>query len=376
MIKRGWIDADAHVREPRDIWRRYMPAQFTGRGPFEPEYAPNTLVVDGIRLPRPTYLTERSLRARGEIAERYRSAAEAAWDARSQLAAMDREGIAEAVLYPTRGLLASSASAVDPALALAIARAYNTWLSEFRRHDRKRLHGAAIVPLLDVDGAIVEARHAILELGHCAIAIRPNPVNGRNLYDPAYAPFFACIEELGVALAIHEGGGAQMPTLGADRLGPGTHLMQHAACHPFEQMFALMTLVFGGVLERHPRLRVAFLESGSGWLPYWLDRLDSHRDWLGAELPEIRLSPAEYFRRQCWISADCEDHQLSFVIQAAGDQNLVFASDYPHPDAHFPDAVAQFRALPGVSPDSLERILTENPRRLYGLSDTPGGSGA
>jgi predicted TIM-barrel fold metal-dependent hydrolase len=145
--------------------------------------------------------------------------------------------------------------------------------------------------------------------------------------------------------------------------------MQHACCHPMEQMFALMTLTVGGVLARHPGLRVVFLESGAGWLPYWLHRLDEHYEWLGAEVPDLPEPPSFYFRRQGWISTECGEPHLSHLFEALGHDRLVFATDYPHPDSQYPEAVRTFLAQPAVSPAAFRRILDENPRALYGVED-------
>src|SRR5439155_925091 len=111
-------------------------------------------------------------------------------------------------------------------------------------------------------------------------------------------------------------------------------------------------LILTGVLERHPTLRVAFLESGSAWLPYWLDRMDGHLETWGKLLPAVRMKPSEYFRRQCVISTDPEDGAVEAVVRLVGDDCLVWASDYPHPDALFPGAVRwpfQAASAPGLS---------------------------
>ena len=112
-------------------------------------------------------------------------------------------------------------------------------------------------------------------------------------------------------------------------------------------MTAAVALLLGGVLERHPGLRVAFLESGTGWLPYWLARLDEHREWMeDTECAGLSLTPREYFARQCVISSDPEDTLTAFVIGTVGADHVMWASDFPHPDAHFPDAVDVFLARP------------------------------
>ena len=123
------------------------------------------------------------------------------------------------------------------------------------------------------------------------------------------------------------------------------------------------------MLERHDELRVAFLESGTGWLPYWLARLDEHREWMAdTECAGLSLSPREYFARQCVISSDPEDTLAGFVIGAVGADHVMWASDFPHPDAHYPDAVDVFLdGLAGTDRDEQQAVLWDTPARFYRL---------
>jgi predicted TIM-barrel fold metal-dependent hydrolase len=138
-----------------------------------------------------------------------------------------------------------------------------------------------------------------------------------------------------------------------------------------EQMAALASLIVDGALERHPSLRVAFLESGTGWLPYWLDRLDQHRTWMrDSECAGLSLAPSQYFARQCVISSDPEDGLVGWTASRVGADHVLWASDFPHPDAAFPDAVEEFleaAARSGLSGRDLDIVLWEAPLRFYGL---------
>ena len=122
---------------------------------------------------------------------------------------------------------------------------------------------------------------------------RPNPCMGRSLQDPAYEPIWSAAEELDVAIGVHEGSSVIVPTLGSDR--PFNPLVLHAISHSFEEMLAFAQLVAFGVLERHPDLRLVFLESGGGWAPFWVERLDEQAETFGGFCPEMRLRPSEYF---------------------------------------------------------------------------------
>ena len=153
-----------------------------------------------------------------------------------------------------------------------------------------------------------------------------------------------------------------VPTLGSDR--PFNPLVLHAVSHTFEEMLACAQLIAFGVLERHPRLRVVFLESGGGWVPFWLERLDEQAETFGAFCPDLRLTPSEYFARQCWISYEIDEHTLPALAPFIGEGRIVWGSDYPHHDATFPGAVDTLRAHdgPAAHPTSRRRSWAPTPR--------------
>ncbi|MDJ0744037.1 MAG: amidohydrolase family protein [Xenococcaceae cyanobacterium MO_167.B27] len=120
------------------------------------------------------------------------------------------------------------------------------------------------------------------------------------------------------------------------------------------------------LLERYPRLRVGFLESSCGWLPYWLWRLDEEYKNLYWEVKElVKLIPSEYFHSQCYISIDLSKPYLPEIIEYIGSDNLIFGSDYPHMD-HQPDVVRKVVELEGrLSEEVVGKIVWDNPRRFY-----------
>lgn len=371
------LDADVHVIEPMSMWREHIDPAFRGREP-QPEDLAFGMVVDGIPIntwdARERDLDDAARAVRRErilatFREIYPEAYERGFDAASQLAGMDQEGIDVAVLYPSFGLFALATDGLDPALALAIARAYNDWIAGFCSVDPSRLKAVAMVPRQDAVGAAVEAKRAVNELGMVGVFLRPNTVDGRTLDDPYYDPLYDALQTLRVPLGLHEGGKAGHPQAGADRF---TDLeMQHICTHPLEQMCAAVSLIYGGVLDRFPSLEVVFLEAGCGWVPFWLERMDEHHDnalargFGGSRRRALR--PSEYFRRQCYVSANADETFVAHVAEEVGEDRLVFSGDYPHPDAPFPHAVIDFLALEGLSEDRKRKILWENSARLYHL---------
>jgi predicted TIM-barrel fold metal-dependent hydrolase len=289
------------------------------------------------------------------------------------MADMDSEGIDQAVLYPTIALYAAAID--DPAAAVAVARAYNDWLAGYCAHAPHRLFGAALLPLQDPAAAVDELRRAVTELGFPAAFVRPNPCAERSLPHRAYEPLWTAAEELGVPIGIHEGSSVIVPTLGADR--PFNPLILHAVSHSFEQMLACAQLIAFGVFERHPGLRCVFLESSGGWAPFWLERLDEQAGSFGGYCPDLRLTPSEYFARQCAISFEVDERTLPALVPFVGAERIVWGSDYPHHDATFPGAVKALRhTLAPCTTATQVKVLGLNARQLYGLPSHRSGAHA
>jgi uncharacterized protein len=190
------------------------------------------------------------------------------WDPTARLRDMDAEGIDAAVLFPSISFYFTEIS--DGALMAALCRAYNNWLADYCRAAPERLFGVAMLPLVDVGESVRELERATATLDFRGAFMRPNPYAGRPIHHPAYERLWDCAAGLGVPVTVHEGLSDGIPTLGRERFE--NPVMLHVLSHPFEQMAACAGLILTGVLDRHPSLKVAFLESGSAWLPYWLDR--------------------------------------------------------------------------------------------------------
>lgn len=361
------IDSDRHVVEPDDLWLTYMPEAMRDGAP-KPT-GPRSMFVefDGVVGPPPSNFRQGG-RSNGLLPfyadERYESAAAVDFDAASQVAAMDREGIDLAVMFPTRGLVVFGLAGVAPDLVESAATAYNSWLADFCSSGGGRLHGVGAISLYDVEGARREVRRCVEELGFVGIFIRPNPVLGRPLHHPDYEPLWREIAEAGVPLCIHEGASVSLPQVAVDRFEE--HAYWHACTHPMEQQMAMASLVLGGVLERNPELRVAFLECGAGWLPYWMWRLDEAAELDEHELPELSLEPSEYIRRQCFVSADTDEDTAPTASEALDGGNMLWGSDYPHPDAKFPHALTTLRGLPWSDPARFRRVVWDNPIEFFG----------
>ena len=284
----------------------------------------------------------------------------------SHVQAMKAMGTDITFLYPTVGLWMFGVDSMDGKLAGALTRAYNNWLREFCSYDTQVLRGVGAINLHE-PAEMVPELHRIAEFGWKAVFLRPNLVKGRSLSDPAYEPFWTECERLGIAISLHEGTHSRLPTTGYDRFE--SRFAMHACSHPMEHMMALLSLIEGGVLERHPKLRVAFLESGCGWLPYWLWRLDEaeyqHLAWEVKD--NVKMKPSEYFRRQCFIAVEPSEPYLDRIIDFLGEDNIILGSDYPHID-HDPEILNEaVEWSDRLSPRVVKKILWDNPCRYYGV---------
>jgi predicted TIM-barrel fold metal-dependent hydrolase len=339
------LDADGHVVEAQDVFSDFMER-----------------VSQIYDLPATT-----PFQMCGDL-EKLRDQLDHGFDAPSYLRAMDAQGIEAAVLYPSMGLFVPYMPELSADESAAACRSYNDWIASYCATDRHRLAAVAIVPL-DPETAAEEARRAA-ELDLVGVTVRPNHLSDEYLDGESWAPLYHALEETGGVLAMHEALGVRAGhTIGSDRFTG--FAARHACSHPLEQMTAAVAILLGGVCERHPELQVAFLESGTGWLPYWLARLDDHYEWMhDAEFSELSLRPSEYFARQCAISSDPEDVLAPFVISRIGADRVVWASDFPHPDAAYPDAVEEFtEKTEGVADADLRAVLWDTPLRFYRLDD-------
>ena len=372
MANRGFkvMDSDMHVLEPVDLWERYIDPEFKHRAPKGLLRTPLDVAVDvegkiGGLVGRGW---ESLSQVYSDVQSRYTLDIERGFDAVAQLSAMDKEGIDIAVLFPSRGLFANSFDDMEPEFSEAIAQAYNNWMADFcKEGDPNRMYGAAMLPIQDVEAAVKEARRAVKDLGFRAVFLRAaSPRRGVYYHQRAFDPLWVEIEELGVPVVFHEGIPSYMPNVLADRFGKDEMSLSKTA-FILEQMVAVEAMTLGGVLERFPKLKAAFLEGNGSWLPFWLWRLDEIYDYTGKyEYPEMKLRPSEYFYRQCFVSCDCEETPVKQAIEAIGDGYFVFSTDYPHADSQYPKAVELFLEMP-IGDESKRKILWDNCARLYGF---------
>ena len=142
--------------------------------------------------------------------------------------------------------------------------------------------------------------------------------------------FWAEAQDLDFSVGIHEGTGG-MPAVGVERFR--SFGAKHMVSHTMEMMLAALSIIWDGVCERFPKVRVGFLESGGGWMAPWLDRMDRHFEDKGLfNDSSLTMPPSEYFKRQCWISYEPVEGNLTHLVDYIGPHKVLWATDYPHPD--------------------------------------------
>ncbi len=357
------IDADGHVNEPLDAIADLMDPTYRSRRPI---LVKDTLGLSRIMMEGQLYPDTRLRQAHSKGVEGVKlgGSRPGASDPLARLADLDLEGFDVQVIYGSLGLAVTSVR--DTGFATALARACNDYYASFCSGAPTRLRAMAALPLGDVSAAVDELRRSVNELGLLGGTVPPN-VNGRNLDDPAFDPLWAEAQALDVPIAVHWGNGSHLQAAGTERFD--THFMVHAVGHPFEQMLAMGSIICGGVLDRFPGVRVAFLEAGCGWAPYWVERLHEHWERRGAEMPLLLRDPIEFFTTgRCFVSAEPQEAMLPGAIQVLGSGALLFASDYPHSDSLFPECTKVVRARTDLDDATKERLLGANAAAYYGLN--------
>jgi len=371
MAKNGYkiIDSDMHVFEPHDLYLKYMNPKWGDRIPRgQPRKTHGQIkftFADGkpirpsgtqvLAATSPKQSRDESSPGETEVAQRYAKPLARAYDAVSQLDAMDDEGVDVAVLFRTFPLHCDDS--LEAEYANDLCRAWNSWMADFCKARPKRLRPSALITLHDIDLAIDETRRAVTELG--AIG---------HIHDRYYDPLWREAEKLAAPICFHPAASPNQDQAVHRFKGHSNEaVLINAFRNPVELMLAVGSFCAGGVLERFPKLRVAFLEGNCSWLPWALYRLDERWEMRKGYCNEaMSLRPSDYFLRQCFISVDVEEELVVDVIRRVGDDNVVISTDYPHADSHWPNAVNDFMAVE-IPSDARKKILWDNCARLYGV---------
>jgi predicted TIM-barrel fold metal-dependent hydrolase len=302
-----------------------------------------------------------------------------AWDSDERNRVLDADGIAGEVIFPD-GItemnmppfgagISLPTEGVDPNLQWAGARAHNRWIAEFCEMAPERRAGVAVAPICwDVDVALAELRWA-REHGLRGILI-PSMWGPCAPYNhPRYEPIWSACEDLDLVVHFHSGA-APMADYGDGPGMMGSYISE--VC--WWSARPISFLIWAGVFERHPKLKVAVTESTSIWVPELLALLDFRYEdtpysaKLGDYTSHLSMKPSEYFRRNVFLGASCMPRREVERRYEIGLGNLMWGSDYPHPEGSWPETAKQMHdAFDGVPEDELAAMLGGNAARVYGF---------
>ena len=373
-----WIDSDMHLGEPWDLWNDYVDPKYRQWIPRWTGDPATENPMRGVRekwdiagLPGslnaaadPSAPDQRLSLGRFPKIEPYINS-KGFVDADGQCRAMDTEGIDVAVCFPNFGNIALPLS-LPPDAQLALAKGYNDWLADFCRANPTRLKHNALVSVQDVEAAAAEIRRVATKLGAVSVFPYISRDDVPRLDNPYYEPIWTEAERQGIAIAFHGARGGHFKKRYRDHVP-----LAYVNGRGIEHAVAFSEMLYGGVFERHPKLRVVFLEAGCSWVVYWVSRLEEIWEKFRKVSPDleqnVRMRPVEYWQRQCFASVESEEWTLADAISAVGDESFVISSDFPHFDSEFPDAGKLFMKMPRVSRESKRKILWDNCARLYNL---------
>jgi predicted TIM-barrel fold metal-dependent hydrolase len=382
-MKHGYrvIDSELHLMEPPDLWERRLPEPFRSRIAFRHATSlggnagvdfgngvvqeASTSEIRGLMKRH----TERRMAEDPRLAHAARNCTPEVWQQ-----GMDEEGIDVAILMPTRMLGLLMVDGLDPEQALAVCRVYNDWAAEFCSFAPERFKFWAWIPKQSAELAAGEARRCIRNLGAIGAAMPTHGVDDHLLLDNFYEPLWAELNELEAPLGLHVSNSAKRDNIRVRYQGHAkTEVLMRAIAGVYYAQTSLGELIYGGVLERYPRLKPVIMETSVGWVPWLLWRLDEMWDTFGPDAGHsLQMRPSDYFRRQCYAVADADESLAGSVVEYGLENNILFSTDFPHHDSPWPEGVNTFLSLASLSDASKRKILWDNGAALYGLRDVAG----
>jgi predicted TIM-barrel fold metal-dependent hydrolase len=363
------ISSDSHVFEPPDLWTRRIDKAFRQRAPRlqrvgDVDYL---VVEDGQTIAGIGLISNAG--ARFEAPEtisdhgRFEDVHTGGYDPEQHLKDMQIDGVAGEVLYPSQGLFYFKVA--DSQLMSAIFRTYNGWLAEFCSTDPARLKGIAMINLDDVQDGIRELERTA-RLGFVGAMISEYPPEERRYDSPEYEPFWAAAQNLGMSLSLHTATRRQGTNSGMVRRT--VRDASRRATKAFLPATSICDMLFSGVFERYPALKVVVVEFELSWVPYLLNTMDyTYRERHEEATYRFKdgLLPSDLFHRQVLLSFQ-EDAVGIRLRDLIGVDNIMWGSDYPHSESTFPrsrQVLAEI--LAAVPEDEQAKIVGLNAARLY-----------
>jgi predicted TIM-barrel fold metal-dependent hydrolase len=346
--------ADDHLdlaAVPATLWQDRLPSALRDRGPRVETHDGRPMWVAGDKVMGPSDVEGRA----------------DGWpdpgDPRQRLLALDTDGIQSAVIYGPATVSGLGFPVGDTTTNLACLQVFNDWALEYNAVDPERLCLLPQLPTHSAAAAVAEIER-VASAGHKGAVLNVFEIDVES-FNTDWDACWAAAAATGLPLSFHIGTVAGRLRLRLDTW----ELHALAAISPMQLDEILSAMVFSGALDRHPNLRIVLAESGIGWFPYFVERLDhtagkfrSHPDF------RVKTQPSELFQRHVYITFE-EDHRLALWVELLGDRNLMWASDYPHPDSTYPTSrKAIERDFAALSNESRRNITGANCAELYGFT--------
>ena len=365
------LSSDSHVFEPPDLWTKRIDNAFKSRAPrMERVGDVDHLVIEdgqmiagiglisnaGARYDAPETISDHA---------RFEDVHEGGYDPAQHLRDMVIDGVYGEVLYPSQGLFYYKVA--DPQLFSAICRAYNDWLAEFCSVGPDRLKAIAMINVDDVADAVSELERTA-KFGFVGAMITEYPLEERRYDHSDYEPLWAAAAGLNMPLSLHT---ATRRVLSNTALVERTvHDASRRATKVFLPAISMCDMIFSGVFERYPDLRLAIVEFELSWAPYVLTNMDyTYRE--RHEEAQYRFKgdtlPSDFFARNVFLSFQEDDIGIR-LRDRIGVDCMMWGSDYPHSESTFPRSRQVLdEILQGVPEEERAKIVCHNTARLYGF---------
>jgi predicted TIM-barrel fold metal-dependent hydrolase len=378
MAKREYriISADSHTVEPPDLWERWLEGKYLDTAPklVEDKDGGHAWLYMGAATAEPLGLVTCAGTHPEELkwtGARYGSPTNpgareihpGCYRGEQRLELMDVDGVDAEMLYPPQRAMLTFMKNTDTGAHLAGVRAYNRWLKEgFCAADPERLIGIFQMPNVGIETSVSELERARAE-GFRGVALSAWPSGGDTLR-PEDDPFWDVAAQLDMPVSIHLLLAAQQSKMGASNKGS----VAIGASAFMYTMPTLVELIFQGVFDRFPRLRIAFVEVGCGWIPPFLEMMDDrywrNRHWTHTTVKKV---PSQYFKDHC-LATFMSDHNGVSVRHQVGLRNMAWSTDFPHHGNDWPYSRKTIDGLfVGVPDAERHMIVCENAARFWGL---------
>jgi predicted TIM-barrel fold metal-dependent hydrolase len=336
------IDADAHVIENESTWEYMLESERQ----FRPQIV--TATAEGASVDY--WLVDGKVRPWTNIGKDTPKAAREMSDLSIRIKHMDELNVDVQVIYPTFFIFPYTQR---PEIELALSRSYNRWMAEIVKKAPDRFRWIVVVPLLSMDRVFEELKFG-KENGACGIFLR-GLEGERRLTDPYFFPLYEEASRLDMPVCVHSANGS---------MTVHDFFIDESGFCKFKLAVvgAFHSLVFDGIPERFPKLRIGIIEVSAQWVPYAVHDLVRRMGKKGRQLDKQVLRD-----KRIYVACQTDD-DLPYVLEYAGEDNLVIGSDYGHADSAAEiEALRRIKHEGNVTPRVINKILNDNARALYGM---------